>query len=353
MVRVCPLYSATASDKSCPILTPLLNIPADCWSKHYSPLIGKVIHSKDSPQSPQKASVFSFEANKLQLSGPVPRELSHNYVGFAPFVIAYFTRSGVRGRLLNHALHSQYNSLYSHDTSTKYGVIEDSTLARRFLEMVHWSEGHRVFTYVITLDAEWRFTETGDEFAVDLLSKHSLHSDVSRTIAYSGEFFVRRRGGAPKQEQEQEQEQEHENENEDEQEHEHKHANPPTNDPSNYELVIDNDSGTYRPAEALLPLLAAWLRTNLSGIGEITTHGCFDSELEELKKKRKAAKHADGRRVFRQRSIGSDGSISSSDEEELETGREGNPFKRLRGKLIMSGVKAAPKGAAAAAVTDN
>lgn len=227
-------------------------------------------------------------------------------------------------------------------------MIDDGALARRFLEMVHWSEGHRVFTYVITLDAEWRFTETGDEFAIDLLSKHSLHSDVSRVIAYSGEFFVRRCGGAPEQEQEQEQEHDAIHEHVDK----HKHASP-TNDPSNYELVIDNDSGTYRPAEALLPVLAAWLRTNLSGIGGVTTHSCFDSELGELKKKRKEAKHTDGRRVFRQRSVSSDGSISSSDEEELETGREGNPLKRLRGKLIMSGVRAGPGGAAGTAAATN
>lgn len=258
---------------------------------------------------------------------------------------AYFTRSGVRGRLLNHALHGQYNSLYSHDTSTEYGVIEDGALARRFLEMVHWSEGHRVFTYVITLDAQWRFTETGDEFAIDLLSKHSLHSDVSRVIAYSGEFFVRRRHGAPEQEHDAP-EQAHDPV------HKHKHAKPPTNDPANYELVIDNDSGTYRPAEGLLPLLASWLRSSLSGIGEVTTFGCFDETLEKLKKERKEAKHADGRRIFRQRSISSDGSISSSDEEELETGKEGNPFKRLRGKFIMSGAGAGPGGAAVAAVVD-
>lgn len=304
--------------------------PADCWSKHKSPIIGKVIHSKDSPQplhSPQKAAVFSFEANKLQLTGPLPPALSHSYVGFAPFVTAYFTRTGLRGWLLHHALHSQYNSIYSHDTSTEYGVIsaaDPTALARRFLEMVHWSEGNRVFTYVITLDAEWHFTETGDEFAIDLLSKHSLHSDVSRVIAYSGEFFVRRWN--PNQ-----------------------HDEIDDRDPRRYELVIDNDSGTYRPKEELLPQLAAFLKMNLRGLGAVTTFGCFDEALAKLKRERKEAKHRDGRRVFRQRSISSSGSISSSDEEELETGREGNPLKRLKGRFIMGGAARSARAAGAAA----
>lgn len=309
-----------------------------------------MIHSKDSPQSVQKASIFSFEANKLQLSGPVPPELSHEYVGFAPFVTAYFTRAGVRGRLLNHALHSQYNSLYSHDASTEYGVINDGggiALARRFLEMAHWSEGNRVFTYVITLDGEWRFTETGTEFAIDLLSKHSLHSDVSRVIAYSGEFFVRHRSGGGGGH-EHEPEHEHHDSGSDldldhiHSRHNHKHAD---HDPSNYELVIDNDSGTYRPNKDLLPVLVNWLHSNLRGLGAVRYYDCFDKELEKLKKQRKEAKHSAGRTIFRQRSMSSSGSISSSDEEELETGKESNLFKRLKGNFMMSGAGAGPGGA--------
>ena len=50
----------------------------------------------------------------------------------------------------------------------------------------------RLFTYVILRDGEWRFTETGSEFSVDLLSKHSMHADMAVEIAFSGEFFVRR-----------------------------------------------------------------------------------------------------------------------------------------------------------------
>jgi len=59
------------------------------------------------------------------------------------------------------------------------------------------------------LDGQLRFTETGKEFGIDLLSKHTMHSDVSQYIAFSGEFFIRKIGEQSK-------------------------------DPKDYELVIDN-----------------------------------------------------------------------------------------------------------------
>lgn len=333
-------------------------------------MVGKVIGAKDSDNSTAKADVFSFEANKLQLTGPVPPELHHNFVGFAPFVTAYFTRSGLRGRVLNRALHGQYNHLYCHDQSTEYGCIDNAAegrdsnaLAKKFLEMVHWNDGYRTFTYVITLDAEWRFTETGDEFAIDLLSKHSLHSDVSRVIAYSGEFFVRRshhhdhiHGEAYEVSTEKsgkEQNKEKQDDEKENAEHEtqkdgcadaitsepsHKRSTIDHN-PAHYELIIDNDSGTYRPKKDYLPQLKSFLESNLHGIGEITIYDCFDKNLEKLKHDRKEAKQHGGRRVFRQRSISSNGSsISSSDVEELDTGREKNIFKRIWGKWMMGDV---------------
>ena len=53
-----------------------------------------------------------------------------------------------------------------------------------FLKMTHFDQGGRLFTYVLSLDGLLRFTETGEEFGIDLLSKHSMHSDV--TVSQSG-----------------------------------------------------------------------------------------------------------------------------------------------------------------------
>src|SRR5436190_7802767 len=120
--------------------------------------------------------------------------LYHRYVEFRPSVASTFTSRGLPGRIFNRALHHQYARIYNHDQSTVYGVFPSPSLGltKKFLEFVDYGRGGRLFTYVLTLDGQWRFTETGKEYRIDMLSKHTMHSNVSIYIAYSGEFFVRR-----------------------------------------------------------------------------------------------------------------------------------------------------------------
>lgn len=192
---------------------------------HYSPLFGKLTgthqpgaQGNSDPNKPTKI-VTTFQANKLQLGGPVPAELRHHFVGYRPFIDWLFAQKGLRGRMLNFGLRRQYSMVYYYSRSTEYGVIDNldtetshgevksvgkssrqkekeesiqAQLATRFLEMTQWGEGGRLYTYVITLDGEWRFTETGPEFAINMLSKHSMHSNVTPDIAFSGEFFVQK-----------------------------------------------------------------------------------------------------------------------------------------------------------------
>ena len=54
---------------------------------------------------------LSFQANELQLQGPVPNDLYHRYVEFRTFVGGMFEGTGLRGRILNRALHHQVSSL--------------------------------------------------------------------------------------------------------------------------------------------------------------------------------------------------------------------------------------------------
>jgi hypothetical protein len=124
---------------------------------------------------------ISFQANEIQLQGPVPNELYHRYVEFKSFVGGMFTASGIRGRLLNRALHHQHEQIYKYDATTKYGELEGpgENMTLKFLDTCHFDEGGRIFTYVITLDGLFRFTETGKEFGIDLLSKHTMHADVN------------------------------------------------------------------------------------------------------------------------------------------------------------------------------
>ena len=102
-----------------------------------------------------------------------------------------FTRKGIRGVLLHKALHHQHARVYNFDSTTEYEVFESPSrdMTMKFLDLVHYDRGGRIFTYVLTLDSLFRFTETGKEFGVDMLSKHTMHSDVSIYIAFSGEFL--------------------------------------------------------------------------------------------------------------------------------------------------------------------
>lgn len=303
------------------------------YSIHFSPLLGKMIGTKSANASnSQKAAVSNFQANKLQLTGPVPKELEHKYVGYRPFIESMFSKSGIQGRLLNHALKRQHRYVYSHDQATVYGFVErdhgasnvegqrDSgneinVLAAQFLHMTQHGAGYRLYTYVITLDGQWRFTETGDEFAIEFLSKHSMHADAARYIAYSGEFFVRRIGTKGWEEDLSEEQDAHlDTEEEGTREKHNKHETQPTkaimkakrHPPSQYELVIDNDSGTYRPNKDLLPILADYLgnEANLGGpggLGKITAMDGFDEGLKDTKKRRGEARKQHKPREERER----------------------------------------------------
>ena len=252
----------------------------------------------------------------MQLAGPVPASLYHRYVEFRPFVKGMFTATSLRGRILHHALHHQHSRIYNYDRDTVYGSFpspsKDMTL--QFLDLVHYDKGGRIFTYVLTLDGIWRFTETGKEFGIDLLSKHTMHSDVNIYIAFSGEFFIRRsktphnEGSTP------------------DLENTHPPAeieggppvSDPPRDPAYYTLVIDNDSGTYRPNAKKLPELKEFMQKNLPGIKIITLDCQADEEkMGKWKNEQRERKKTEGKSMIVVQGD-SASSISSSDEEDLD-----------------------------------
>ena len=199
-----------------------------------------------------------------------------------------FTRSGIKGRLLHRALHHQYATIYQYGRDTEWGVVESSgddgnagrAFAEKFLRMTSFETQGRMFTYVITLDGEMRFTETGEEFVIELLSKHSMHADGAKEIAYSGEFFVRLM-------------EEHEGDSGGRDDGGLKDVDEPQDEnPKHYELVIDNDSGTYRPRKELLPTLEEFLAgdDNFGGLGRVVTMDGFDETLKKWKEEREEAK---------------------------------------------------------------
>lgn len=314
------------------------------WIRHFSPMLGRLANIKEpdeeekaqgnaqasSGEQKKKVERYNFQANQIQLQGPVPAELYHRFVEFKPWVGRMFTSKGLSGVLMGKALRHQHTRVYNFGRSTEWGhpKAESEDMTRQFLDLVHWDHGGRIFTYVLTLDALWRFTETGKEFGIDMLSKHTMHSDVSVYIAYSGEFFIRRLKHAkrpPPPEPAESASQAHPPPHEENEEHPPKDLKngPPVQedgpkDPSYYELVIDNDSGTYRPEATMLPVLKKFLQKQLPGLHILTLDCNKDAEKQQrMKKEQRERKKREGDHIiYTQGSRAS--SISSSDEDELD-----------------------------------
>ncbi|KAI1811433.1 hypothetical protein GGS20DRAFT_106083 [Poronia punctata] len=342
--------STTVLGKSDPPHGQIYTVGPTYYFKHFSPMIGRLAGVKvsnhddhedhDGPpdeeqhkHTEKKTQKYDFQATEIQLAGPVPAKLYHRYVEFRPIIGLLFRGTGLRGRLLNKALHHQHGRIYNFDKSTEWGTFkpcsEEASL--QFLKMAHFDEGARLFTYVITLDGLMRFTETGKEFGIDLLSKHTMHSDAHIYIACSGEFLIRRLKKAKAS----------------------KDANPdqpthppdgeigggppkeaPPRKPQYYQLIIDNDSGTYRPDKSVLPQLRELLERNFPGLG-IVAVACDDEEHQKLKENQRKLKKKEGTnvRMVLNRSPSST-SFSSDDISDLEdmerAGDEGRISKKER-----------------------
>jgi hypothetical protein len=143
-----------------------------------------------------------------------------------------------------------------------------------------------------------------------------MHSDVAAYVAFSGEFFIRRlkhpKNASPE-------------------DGGHNQSHPPDDiddgppqeephikDPSYYELVIDNDSGTYRPNAKLLPQLKKFFEGNFPGLRIKTLDSQGDAEkMEAMKGEQRERKKKEGDHiVYTQMSRTS--SMSSSDVEDLD-----------------------------------
>ncbi|KAM0225489.1 hypothetical protein ACHAPA_000850 [Fusarium lateritium] len=306
------------------------------WVKHFSPLIGRIAGVKVNTNAEDDARVDRDEkvdqngkkkTNEMQLQGPVPPKLYHRFVEFRPIIASIYSSAGLRGTILNKALHGQHRRVYNFNASTEYGSYDACTpeASDQFLKLVHYDQGGRTFTYVLTLDGMFRFTETGKEFGIDMLSKHTMHSDVETYIACSGEFFIRRLKRPLSSDSV----------------HPHTKTHPqepipggppnehPPHDPAYYQLIIDNDSGTYRPEKSTLPYLKQFLEANFPGLGIVTMHW-EDQELQDLKEHQRTVKKREGRMVnmVMNRSQSSISSAESELDDREESWQQGHKSKR-------------------------
>ncbi|KAI1434514.1 hypothetical protein GGR50DRAFT_687586 [Xylaria sp. CBS 124048] len=349
--------SATLLGPSEPPYGHIYTVGPTYYFKHFSPMIGRMMGikvNKDEATDMQsqsgtdeenkhvaKAQKYDFQANEIQLAGPVPPRLYHRYVEFRPIIGLLFRGAGLRGRILNKALHHQHDRIYNFDKSTEWGTFkacsEEASL--QFLRMAHFDEGSRLFTYIITLDGLMRFTETGKEFGIDMLSKHTMHSDAQIYIAFSGEFFITRA------------------EDSDTSEKLDTSQPTPSSDqhivggpsgrmqpakPKHYQLVIDNDSGTYRPNKSVLPDLREFLERNFPGL-RIVVLSCDDPEDQKLKENQRNRKKQEGRHIpmvlNRSPSSSSFSSDDLSDLNDMERSGRGRKSKRERAFALLEDPK--------------
>lgn len=155
---------------------------------------------------------------------------------------------------LRSGIQAGHRLLYARSASNGFGVIKSSKdVFALFRGGIHRSSvdrtalyGHRikpaVYTYIISTDDDsLRFSETGAAFFVDFASKHALHSNCAKAVRYSGEFHPRPAGGWAR------------------------FSDAIEDEEVEWEVVIDNNSGTYSPDPALLPKVKEIVEVNFPG----------------------------------------------------------------------------------------
>ncbi|KAK6511735.1 hypothetical protein TWF481_000641 [Arthrobotrys musiformis] len=264
------------------------------YSVHYSPLANLITttpskkhqtttsKSQELPSTnPQTHPPTSFKAYKVALIHPPPSktlqfhaDMSHSKA-FDPSKIHY--------RFLRHLVRKQYQNIYGHDNNTIYGSWDDAKQVGQGLIDLLQPVENKLFTFVVTTDGEWRFCETGDEYKINHLSKHGMHSNGQEKVVWSGEFFVRferdvtredvvdgkmyaRSGGGQVAIDGQSQQQKY--------------------NQGRWKIYLDNDSGTYSPDEDKIVVFREFMAHNLKGI-EVVVKSFKDEGLKQAKKEQK------------------------------------------------------------------
>ncbi|KIK67616.1 hypothetical protein GYMLUDRAFT_54405 [Collybiopsis luxurians FD-317 M1] len=258
------------------------------YSRHFSPTVGLLTNLDDTRL---------YSTWKMYLIGvPVYFKDTYQYWNRDYKAAQSIFGSGPTSLAIRTGVQAGHRLLYSRSTSNGFGIIGSSVDVLKILRggrpnpkgIIGSDEeylekrldsaaapapsaqspyAHRVkpavYTYIISAeDDSLRFSETGAAFFVDFASKHALHANCCERVRYSGEFHPRPRSkdgswvgwdsfddSIP-------------------------------DDSCDWEVLIDNNSGTYSPDKALLPTLQALIEHNFPGFGV----KALDREDEELKK---------------------------------------------------------------------
>ncbi|KAJ4469349.1 hypothetical protein C8R41DRAFT_778021 [Lentinula lateritia] len=239
------------------------------YSRHFSPLVGKLTDLDD-------ARLYSTWKMYL-IDVPIYFKDVYQHWNVKYKAAQSIFGSGPTSLAIRAGIHAGHKMLYARSTSNGFGVIQSVDDVMRLFEggsldpkgiLGKSPFAHRikpaVYTYIISAqDDSLRFSETGAAFFVDFASKHALHADCAEQVRYSGEFHLRPRA----------------------KDHSswcgwQDFNDSMPDDSVDWEVVIDNNSGTYAPDKAMLPTLRDLIDCNFPGLDVVA----LDREDDELKK---------------------------------------------------------------------
>lgn len=168
---------------------------------------------------------------------------------------------GTAPKATRQAIHSGHGILYARSPGNVRGTIQSKKDFLRLLSHGKTSAQRQHvkpagYTHIVSADDDtFRFSETGAAFFVDFASKHALLASCATKVRYSGKFHPRPVGGWEN------------------------YIDKTPDSPIEWELVIDNNSGTYSPDAEMSPALRRLPAHNFPGIKFIALEH-KDPELE-------------------------------------------------------------------------
>lgn len=211
------------------------------FSRHFSPTVGRLTHINNA----RLYSTWKMYIKGVRLFfGNEYQPWNHKYKAAQTIFEGSFA--------LRASIQAAHKLLYARSTTNGFGIINDKEDMFNILRGGKEELGMKstfqkrikpaVYTYIISAeDNSFRFSETGAAFFVDFASKHALHANCCERVRYSGEFHPRPQGGWQN------------------------FRDDMYDSDVPWELVIDNNSGTYGPDPMMLPALKACMEYNFPG----------------------------------------------------------------------------------------
>lgn len=256
------------------------------YSVHYSPLANLVTttpskkhqgtsESQGVPPDASSHPSTSFKAYKIALIHPSPSKTLQFHADMSH--AKSFDPSKLHYRFFRHLVRKQYQNIYGHDKNTVYGAWDDANDVGQGLVDLLQPVENKLFTFVITTNGEWRFCETGDEYKINHLSKHGMHSNGEDKVVWSGEFFVRFEKDITQENTKDAKMYARDRER----------AKVDGIQPQGrWKIYLDNDSGTYSPDKENIATFRELMAQNLKGI-EVVVKDFKDEGLKQAKKEQK------------------------------------------------------------------